>query len=143
MHIYGLNIHRSKRMSSKFGVWTFLGFSEILVPGLNRLILDCRSIGFQPHWGDWWCLRKASTQLRAGIHWKLEICKLQISSSLFRPHTYGDNLLSMFGLATENLNYPIDYLRLLKSLELAFDNKINNNHPKKRKIGTLCIKWYS
>jgi hypothetical protein len=46
----------------------------------------------------------------------------------------------MFGLATENLNYPIDYLRLLKSLELAFDNKINNNHPKKRKIGTLCIK---
>jgi len=50
-------------------------------------------------------------------------CNDVVNAHIWPKHTHGENLLSMFGLATEHLNDARNYLRLAKSLELAFDNK--------------------
>ncbi|CAF1683285.1 unnamed protein product [Rotaria magnacalcarata] len=50
-------------------------------------------------------------------------CSDVVNAHIWPKHTRGEYLLSMFDLAAENLNDPRNYLRLSKSLELAFDNK--------------------
>ncbi len=88
-----------KKASSKVGVYKFLVFSDIIPHSFNLLIVNYADNGFQLHWVDWWCLRKVSVQLRAGICWKSEICKLQIWSSLFWPGKRG------FGFENTSFNY--------------------------------------
>ncbi len=46
---------------------------------VDMVIMDLLSM----YWVNWSCIRKASTQLRAGIRWTSQIRKLQISSPLF------------------------------------------------------------
>ena len=46
-----------------------------------------------------------------------------VNAHIWPKHTHGENLLSMFGLSNDSLDDPRNYLRLSKSLELAFDNK--------------------
>lgn len=46
-----------------------------------------------------------------------------VNAHIWPKHTKGKHLLSMFNLTNEQLNDPRNYLRLCKSLEVAFDNK--------------------
>ncbi len=71
-------------MSSKFGVYRFLVYSKIPVHSFSPCIPGCVNRDYESCRVDWWYSGKASTQLRAEIHWKLRIGKLQISSSLSR-----------------------------------------------------------
>lgn len=50
-------------------------------------------------------------------------CTDVVNTHIWPKHTHGEHLLTMFGLSNDNLNDPRNYLRLTKSLELAFDNK--------------------
>jgi hypothetical protein len=63
-------VSRSSQVSSKFGVYKFLVFSEILVHSFKPPILDYTNRECQPCWVGWWCSRKASAQLRARISLK-------------------------------------------------------------------------
>ncbi|CAM4934607.1 unnamed protein product [Rotaria socialis] len=50
-------------------------------------------------------------------------CNDVVNAHIWPKHTHGEHLLSMFNLSNDGLNDPRNYLRLAKSLELAFDNK--------------------
>ncbi|CAF3002997.1 unnamed protein product [Rotaria sp. Silwood2] len=50
-------------------------------------------------------------------------CNDVVNAHIWPKHTHGEHLLSMFNLSSDGLNDPRNYLRLAKSLELAFDNK--------------------
>ncbi len=67
---YNLHLIRSSQVSSKFGVYKFLVFSEILVHSFKPPILDYANREGQPCWVGWWCSRKTSAQLRARISLK-------------------------------------------------------------------------
>jgi hypothetical protein len=57
-------------VSSKFGVYKFLVFHEILVHSLNPAISDYTNREYQPCWVAWWCSKKTSVQLRVRISLK-------------------------------------------------------------------------
>ena len=50
-------------------------------------------------------------------------CDDVVNAHIWPKHTRSENLLSMFGLSADNLDDPRNYLRLSKSLDVAFDNK--------------------
>jgi hypothetical protein len=66
-------------------------------------------------------------------------CNDVVNAHIWPKHTHGENLLSMFGLATENLNDPRNYLRLAKSLELAFDNKTTTVIEQNGQLGSTKV----
>ena len=50
-------------------------------------------------------------------------CAKVANAHIWPKHTKGDNVRSMFGLATDDMNHPRNYLRLAKPLKIAFDDK--------------------
>jgi len=68
-------------------------------------------------------------------------CNDLVNAHIWPKHTHGENLLSIFGLAMENLNDPRNYLRLSKSIEVTFDKK-TMSYSTKWKIVTLRIRRY-
>ncbi len=68
-------------------------------------------------------------------------CNDVVNAHIWPKNTYGENFLSIFGLAMENLNDPRNYLRLSKSIEVAFDKK-TISYSTKWKIVTPRIRRY-
>jgi hypothetical protein len=94
---------RSKKVSSKFGVYECLLFTENSTSELNSPVSDCSNRYSWPCLVDRWCWREKAWSYKLQFVNRLEIRKLQIWNSLF------------FGLLNQVFLFLLVFMLTLKS----------------------------